>query len=503
MKLMKRLNTKLLILCLACFGLETVIAWAVFEAVPHLEDEHAYLFQAKVFASGHVAIDAPPQPASFSVPFVIQLNGQVFGKYPPGYPLTLALGVLIGQPWLINVLAAVLAIIGTYLLARDLFDRDTGLLAAALGVISPMFVLLSGSLLNHTTTLAALIFFAWAFVRSRRIDESHRLRFALLAGGSIGWAISTRPWTAVAVSVPFALLALNDLIRRPRRNIGVYAGILIASVLIASPLPLFNAITTGSPTANTYRLWWSQDTIGFGPNIGFAAGGHTWDKALLNLRTDVTALSSVLFAWPIVSWLPISWVPVGWLLIVLGLVWPARDRRDWALLVPVVTLVTAYLAYWAQGSHVYGPRYYAEALPFLWILGARGVIKFGSTPRRRRLIKVILPVLVASIALLATYPRMIASFGLYNITRHDTDVIAAAEIHHALVFVHSDYWTDYANLSWLNQSRLPDGDIIFSQDLGPGANREVIQTYPDRQVYYYDRTAPVPLVAANAGPPHD
>lgn len=98
---------------------------------------------------------------------------------------------------------------------------------------------------------------------------------------------------------------------------------------------------------------------------------------------------------------------------------------------------------------------------------------------------------------------MIASFGLYNITRHDTDVIAAAEIHHALVFVHSDYWTDYANLSWLNQSRLPDGDIIFSQDLGPVANREVIQTYPDRQVYYYDRTAPVPLVAANAGPPHD
>jgi hypothetical protein len=154
---MPRPNAKILILCIAVFTLAGMIAWGVFEAMPHLEDEHATLFQAQVFASGRVTVAAPRHAESFFIPFVINsADGKRFGKYPPGYPLLLALGVALGQPWLVNGLAAALGIFGVYLLGRDLFDRDTGLLAAALGAISPMFVLLSGTLLSHATSIAAL-----------------------------------------------------------------------------------------------------------------------------------------------------------------------------------------------------------------------------------------------------------------------------------------------------------------------------------------------------------
>ncbi|HZY45066.1 MAG TPA: glycosyltransferase family 39 protein, partial [Anaerolineae bacterium] len=78
---------------------------------------------------------------------------------------------MINQPWLINSLASMLTVLGVYLLGRDLFDQNTGLLAAALGSISPMFVMLSGTLLAHPSAMAALIFFAWMFVRARRSDE--------------------------------------------------------------------------------------------------------------------------------------------------------------------------------------------------------------------------------------------------------------------------------------------------------------------------------------------
>ena len=125
-----------------------------------------------------VVADVPAQPASFYVPFIINLVGKRFGKYTPGYPLVLAAGVLLGQPWLVNALAAAATVAGVYLLGRDLFDRDTGLLAAALGAVSPMFVVLSGTLLPHTTTLAALTLFAWAFVRARRPGEPRRAAFA-------------------------------------------------------------------------------------------------------------------------------------------------------------------------------------------------------------------------------------------------------------------------------------------------------------------------------------
>src|SRR5262245_3142821 len=216
-------NTKILILCFAVFALASLVAWGVFEAMPHLEDEHANLFQAEVFADGRTSVGVPREPDSFFIPFVVNTGaGKRFGKYPPGYPLLLALGAAIGQPWLINSLAAALGILGVYLLGRDLFDRDTGLLAGALGAVSPMFVLLSGTLLAHATSITALTLFAWAFVRTRRPSEPSPVLFALGAGALLGWAAIIRPWTALAVALPFGLLALWDVARSRGRALRFY-----------------------------------------------------------------------------------------------------------------------------------------------------------------------------------------------------------------------------------------------------------------------------------------
>ncbi len=174
---MRSFNTRIVILCVAVFALAAVIAWSVFDAMPHLEDEHANLFQAQIFASGHVTVAVPRDVDPFFVPFVINTaDGKRFGKYPPGYPLLLALGVVVGQPWLINALAAALGILGTYLLGRDLFDHDSGLLGAALVAISPM-ICCWRALLAHASSIAALVFFAWAFVRARRPEEPRRAWF--------------------------------------------------------------------------------------------------------------------------------------------------------------------------------------------------------------------------------------------------------------------------------------------------------------------------------------
>ncbi|HZY45067.1 MAG TPA: hypothetical protein VFF70_09995 [Anaerolineae bacterium] len=59
MNLLKRMNRKVLVLCIATFVLATAVAWGVFDAMPHLEDEQANLFQAKVFASGYVTVSEP------------------------------------------------------------------------------------------------------------------------------------------------------------------------------------------------------------------------------------------------------------------------------------------------------------------------------------------------------------------------------------------------------------------------------------------------------------
>ncbi|MCB0213650.1 MAG: hypothetical protein KDJ52_30190, partial [Anaerolineae bacterium] len=101
-------------LCLVAFVVITLISHHIFEHVPHSEDEVAYLFQAKVLAENRLTVPTPPQAHAFWSPFVIDYEQQRFGKYPPGWPLLLSLGIRLGAPWLVNAgLATVsLALIG-------------------------------------------------------------------------------------------------------------------------------------------------------------------------------------------------------------------------------------------------------------------------------------------------------------------------------------------------------------------------------------------------------
>jgi 4-amino-4-deoxy-L-arabinose transferase-like glycosyltransferase len=520
---MRNSSVQLLALCVAVFALAGTVAWGVFEAMPHLEDEQANLFQARVFAAGRITADVPRHPNSFLIPFVVtSVQGKRFGKYPPGYPLLLSLGAAVGQPWLTNALTAALGILGVYLLGRELFGQDSGLLAAALGAISPMFVLLSGTLLSHPASIAALTLFAWAFLRARRPDETRRTRFALLAGGLLGWAVIIRPWTALGIAFPFALFAAWDIVRTRGRALPFYGAMALACALVCAIQPLFNLAATGSATTNTYRMWWDYDRVGFGPGHGRSQGGHTVEKGIRNMWLDLADFPAVLFGWPQPAGIALAWLPIG-----LGLLWPAPGsrapsgavregrgpfarawcflarlygdtRKEWGLLTPAASLVAAQIAYWARADTLYGPRYYAEAMPFLWIIAARGLLKLGSTAWRRRAIKLALPLLVAWSVIFTIEPRALKGRGFFDISRRDADAIAAAAPHHALVFVAAPYWTAYANLAWLNSPNL-DGDVVFAQDRGKVENARVIEDFAGRTVYYYDRARQPALRRALTG----
>ena len=198
---------------------------------------------------------------------------------------------------------------------------------------------------------------------------------------------------------------------------------------------------------------------------------------------------SLMLGWPVIAGFGLAWLPV-----ILGLIWPQLNRKDWLLMIPPAALIAAHLLYWARSGGLYGPRYYSEGLPFLWLVAARGLIKMGSTPWPRRALKVLLPILILW-TIGDTEAHLLQGFSLYNIDRHDTNLIAAADLHHALVFVSTSYWTDFANLAWLNQPLLDRGDIIFAKDSGEVVDNSIAQQYPDRKVYYYDRKQNPALVA--------
>ncbi len=373
------------LVCILGFLGAACVAFFAFERLPHLEDEVAYLFQAKTLALGRLTVPSPAQPDSFWTPFVLDDHGLRFGKYPPGWPAMLALGALAKLPWLVNPLLAALLLYLVYRLGATLYDKPTGVLAAALGAVSPLYLVLGGSLLSHLATSVWLLLFSLWFIETAR---GRGARYAVAAGAALGLAFLTRSLTAVAYAAPFALFALVRLSRR-RDPLARYLPMLAAAGACAALLPLYQWAVTGDPWLNPYTLWWPYDRIGFGPGIGAMPGGHSWHYAWINLKQDLMNAATDVLGWPWLSWLPL----------LLGLLLPVRRGRDRWLVAPFLCLVIAYLFYWVGSPmRLWGPRYYFEGFAPLWLLGAVGLRKawelpvmLGSPSRMRYAFRQVIP----------------------------------------------------------------------------------------------------------------
>ncbi|MFN8451381.1 MAG: glycosyltransferase family 39 protein [Anaerolineae bacterium] len=158
-----------LALAFFAFLMSAEVSRTVFQRLPHLEDEVAYLYQARMYAGGNLVISSPDPRRAYWQPFLIDQDGLRFGKYTPGWSMQLAVGTLMGQEWVINAFFSALTVALVYRLGREIFDPDVGVIAAALTAFSPMALLLDGTLMGHTSALfAATLFFCWRVERGRR-----------------------------------------------------------------------------------------------------------------------------------------------------------------------------------------------------------------------------------------------------------------------------------------------------------------------------------------------
>ncbi|HKT36955.1 MAG TPA: hypothetical protein VJR48_01200, partial [Ktedonobacterales bacterium] len=69
------------------------VAWIArveYASLPHIYDASAYLFGAKIYATGHLWLPVPPASDRFPGPFMALHNGKWFPQYVPGTSLLLA-----------------------------------------------------------------------------------------------------------------------------------------------------------------------------------------------------------------------------------------------------------------------------------------------------------------------------------------------------------------------------------------------------------------------------
>jgi 4-amino-4-deoxy-L-arabinose transferase-like glycosyltransferase len=469
-------NRLILLICVLSFLITSAVAYFAFERLPHLEDEVAYLFQAKTMALGRLTVPSPPHPDAFWVPFVLDHQGQRFGKYPPGWPGLLSLGVLAGVPWFVNPLLASLVLYLVFCLGRTLYDQRTGLLAVVLGLASPLFLVLSGSYLSHVASMVWLLLFSLWFVNTA---QGRNRLFAIGAGLALGLAFLTRSLTAIAYAMPFVVYSLAQVIRRKQAYWPNYLLIALAGGGLALLVPVYQWLVTGDPWLNPYVLWWPYDRVGFGPNAGAMPGGHSPFYAWINLKQDLPRAATDVLGWPALSWVPL----------LLGLALPHRRLRDWALAAPFASLVIAYLFYWiGSPARLWGPRYYFEGFGGLWLLAAVGLWKLWDwAETKQHWVRPLLAgalVLMLVVTLVVNLPdRMTDAHGFYGITRAQLAPIEEAGLQNALVIVYAERWLEYGAML-AGMSPLLDDDVVYARGGGAEVDEAVIADYAGRAVYY-------------------
>ncbi len=482
-------------LSLAAVFLTYWVSENVYERLAHVEDEMAYVWQAQLLTRGEIAIPSPPYPENFYVPFVVDYHGMRFSKYPPGWPLILALGMLAGISAWVNPILSGLSVWLTYRLGQKIFDNRTALLSAFLMVTSPFFLLVSGSLLSHSwgLYLSLALALAWLdlFIESSKstVPAGHSSHVVptwikvAVAGFSLGVLALTRPMTAVGVGLPFfvhgiLLLRLgNWTVRRRVLSIGLIA------MAISSFLPVWQFVLTGDPLINLYSLWYPYDKLGFGEGIGIAAGGHNLRWSFNNLVLSLMAGSRDLFGWAGLSWL---FIPAG--------LWAARRNQSTTLIIGVVfSLVLVYTLYWISPIR-YGPRYYYEGIFSLCLLTAAGIFWIADwsarprTPRTLRTGVYLLVTFLIGYNLLAFLPGRFDSMrNVHEIRRAQQAPFLAENIQEltpALVLVHTEKWTDYVGLLPLEDPWLRT-PFIFAYLPDSSTDKIDPNDFPDRRIIHY------------------
>jgi hypothetical protein len=214
---MTRKELAALLISLIALVASALVADRVFENIPHLEDEIAYVWQAKAMARGAVTLPTPEHQQSFLVPFVVDYHGKRFGKYPLGWPALLSIAIRLNARQWVNPFLAGLGVWLTFRLGKKLFGETVGLLAAILTASSPFFLMNSGSLLSHPFGLVLSTAFALSWLDAFcNASFPRKTLSSLVAGLSLGVLAITRPFTALAVALPFALHGIVLLVRGDR-----------------------------------------------------------------------------------------------------------------------------------------------------------------------------------------------------------------------------------------------------------------------------------------------
>lgn len=331
---------------------------------PGIHDEFSYLLMADTFAHGRLANPPHPMWMSFET-FHVNWFPTYSSMYPPAQGAVLALGQVLGSPWIGVLLSVATMCAAIYWMLCAWIPARWAFLGGALAALK--FGLTSYWANSYWGGAVAAIGGALVFGALARLLKRARLRDALTLGIGISILANSRPYEGLVLCVPAAFLFLHWLWQKakcknapgiPWRSILAPLGVVLALMLCF--MGYYNWRLTGNAKLFPYQLnlrtyssapmfvWQSWQPEKHYNNDRFEEFYNAWEreeytrswKALLAIsHTKTTRLASAFLWWGLLLALP-------------GLPFALRERKFLALWVTLAcVLISVFLVVWSNAHY--------------------------------------------------------------------------------------------------------------------------------------------------------
>lgn len=410
-------------------------------------DAPVYWLQGRILSHGAFSWAVPSPMASYrATGFIATSPDRVSGIFPPGYPLLLAAGFLVGAPMLVGPLIAGCLVVATWLLGGELSEhagersssryRRTAGLAAGLSVVCAALREQTAETLPHGAVALAIAVALASALRGWRRREP---RLFAIAGVALGWLVSARPMAAVAIGLVTAALIVRSTERRQAMAWSFLAAAPGAALLLAA-----NRAATGHLFISPAALY-AQSVVGTG--TPFAYGAHRFALTIGALRGHLMDIA---------NFEPLS----------LALVLAISNRRRTMASTCAALVVVGQLAVQAIGAHATVARFgdgLSEVLPLEHALLAYGV---AATFWRSfdRVATVVLGLALGGFALHAAPAHAAAGSSDIGRPHFEPDVLQQAGVTTALLFFDDDQGFELAAVPGLKADRGIQAALLRGDD---------------------------------------
>jgi len=252
-RLARRRNLSILVVGLLVLVTRAALVPVLGVPAPRWNDEYSYLLAADTFAHGRLTNPTHPMWIHFESFHIIE-HPTYMSMYPPAQGMVLALGEVLGCPWIGQLLI-------TALMCSALCWMLQGRLPAGWALFGALLAVLRLGILSYWMNTywcasvaalgGALVFGAWI-----RLQKDPRTRYGVLLGLGLIILANSRPYEGFILGLPVAVAMLHWLLKKKSGSLAwrVVLPIILVLGAGAAATGYYYWRVTGSPFQLTYEV---------------------------------------------------------------------------------------------------------------------------------------------------------------------------------------------------------------------------------------------------------